>query len=105
MGAHQGFPEAAVIGHREVQEFVNNHVVPELWIEGQEIGAEVQLPSGGARGPLVAHGAHGKPGDRHLQLLGPVVHALLEGMFGAEAHSNLVPLVRVEKRASTRGVT
>ena len=94
-----------MIGHREVQEFVNNHVVPELWIEGQEIGAEVQLPSGGARGPLVAHGAHGKPGDRHLQLLGPVVHALLEGMFGAEAHSNLVPLVRVEKRASTRGVT
>jgi len=54
MSAHQGIPEAAVVGHREVQEFMHNHVVPELWIEGQEIGAEVQLPSGGARGPLVA---------------------------------------------------
>jgi hypothetical protein len=65
----------------------------------------VQLPSGGARGPLVAHGAHGKPGDRHLQLLGSMTHELLEGLFGIEAHSNLSPLARVEKRASTRGVT
>jgi hypothetical protein len=30
----------------------------------------------------VTHRAHGKPEERHLQLLGPVAHALLEGLLG-----------------------
>lgn len=42
VGPHQDLPEAAVVGHAEVQQLVDDHQIPELLIERQQIGAEVQ---------------------------------------------------------------
>ena len=33
VGSHQRFPEFAMVGDAEVQEFMHNHIVPEGWIE------------------------------------------------------------------------
>lgn len=39
MGAHQGFPEPAVVGHTEVQEFMHDHLVPDAGGEAEQLCA------------------------------------------------------------------
>ncbi len=47
MGAHQGFPEPAVVGDAEVQEFMHDHIVPETGVEAEQICAEVETDERG----------------------------------------------------------
>lgn len=42
MRVYQRPPEAAVVGDGEMQQFVDDHQIPQLLIERQQIGAEVQ---------------------------------------------------------------
>ncbi len=40
VGAHEAFPQLAVIGHAEVQEFVDNDIVAEVFVKVEEFGVE-----------------------------------------------------------------
>lgn len=56
MCAHQAFPKLAVVGHREVQQFMDDDVIAEIARHVQQFVVETQ-GSGRARCPLVAHRA------------------------------------------------
>ncbi len=41
MRTHQAFPEFAMIGNEEVQQLVDNHVIPKLLIETEQFVVEI----------------------------------------------------------------
>ncbi len=43
MGAHQAFPEFAVVWNEEVQQLVDDHVVPKLLIKIEQFVVEIQM--------------------------------------------------------------
>ena len=81
MCSHQNFPESAVIGHEEVQEFMDNHVVPEILVEPQQFLVEIEVAIRRTGRPFVVHGAHAKPDDVHIQLHSPLLDAALESLL------------------------
>ena len=46
VGPHQAFPQLAVVGDVEMQEFVHDHVVPDLRFQIQQLGIETQYAVG-----------------------------------------------------------
>lgn len=79
--SHQNFPELAMIGHEEVQEFMDNHVIPEILVESQQFRVEVQVAIRRTGRPFVVHRPHAKPDDVHFQLHSPLPDAALEGLL------------------------
>jgi hypothetical protein len=50
MGSHQALPKLAVIGHGEMQEFVNDDVIGQLAVEFEQFAVEVQVAWGQGSG-------------------------------------------------------
>ena len=46
VGPHQCFPEPAMVWHAEVQQLVNDHIIPEGGIQAEQIKAEVEVAIG-----------------------------------------------------------
>ena len=46
MGAHEAFPEFAVVGDGEMEEFMHNDVIPKLLVEIEEFTIKVQVAVG-----------------------------------------------------------
>ena len=81
MRPHQAFPELSVVRYGEVEEFVNDHIVPEILVQVEKFKVEVHVAVCGARGPLVAHRANAEPDDFHVQFFRPAIHATFEDLF------------------------
>ena len=75
MSTHQTLPEPPVVGNAEVEQFMDDHVVPKGTVEVEQVDAEVEMTIGGAGGPLVSHWAHADPHHIHIKLLSPFVHS------------------------------
>ena len=78
---HQTLPKLAVIGHEDVQEFMDDHVVPEVLVESKQFGVEIEVSIGRTGRPFVMHGPHAQPDDFHIQLHSPLPDAALEGLL------------------------
>ena len=78
MGAHQAFPELAVVGYGEVQQFMDDHVIPDLFVHLHQFSVEIQMALCGAGGPLVLHGSNAEPHNLNVKFVGPIANALLE---------------------------
>jgi len=78
MGSHQAFPELAVVGHEKVQQFVHDHIIPNLFIHIEQFGVEIKVSLRRARSPLVLHGANAEPYYAYIELMSPLANALLE---------------------------
>ena len=76
MEAHQAFPELAVVGHGEVQQFMNNHIIPDLFVHVEQFGVEIKMALRGAGDPLVLHGANTEPCHLNVKFGGPIANAL-----------------------------
>ena len=103
MCPHQALPEFAVIGHKEMQEFVDNDIVPEFLIEFQKFAVEIQMSVGGTGRPLVVHRAHPKPDDMYVQFISPRMDTALEGLLVTRRFQLLrfdlpAPVVRIVLR-------
>lgn len=81
MCSHQNFPELAMIGHEEMQELMDNHVVPEILVERQQFRVEIEVAIRRTGRPFVVHGAHAEPDDLHFQLHSPLMDATLEDLL------------------------
>ena len=81
MGAHQTFPEPPVIWHGEMEQFVDDDVVLQLYVESEQFVVKIQVAGGGTGSPFVAHGANTQPDDLHIQFVGPIADASLESLF------------------------
>ena len=78
MRSHQAFPETTMIRHEEMQQLMDDYIVPERFIKPKQISIEVQMAVRGTGGPLVTHRPDAQPGHLHFQLVGPVVYPSLE---------------------------
>ena len=47
-----------MIGHEEVQQFMDNHVVPEIFVEPQQFRIKIQVAIRRTGRPFVVHGAY-----------------------------------------------
>lgn len=47
MRSHQALPEPVVIGHEEIQQLMNDHIVPERLVQAKQIGIEIQVTARG----------------------------------------------------------
>src|SRR5262249_16852418 len=54
---HEDLPELSVVRHREVEQFVNDHVVLEVRVKIKQISTERKVSCSGARSPLARHGS------------------------------------------------
>ena len=59
--SHKAFPQLAMIGRREVEQFVDDDVVPDVGVEAQQLPVEIQVAIGRTRGPFVCYWLYNKP--------------------------------------------
>ena len=55
MSSHEAFTEYSVVGYEEVQQFMDDNVVPDSFVHIQQLDIEIQTTLGGAGGPFVFH--------------------------------------------------
>lgn len=67
-----------MIRHKEMQQLMNNHVVPERVIKVEQLGVEIQMAVSGTGSPLFTHRADTQPGHLNIQLVGPAIYLRLE---------------------------
>ena len=78
IGSHQNLPEFAMVGHEEVQQLMDDHVIPDLFVELQQFGVEIKMALRGAGGPLVLHWPNAEPRYPDVEPGGPCENTLLE---------------------------
>jgi hypothetical protein len=58
MRPHQALPQLAVIGHKKVQQLMNDDIISDLAIKLQQFRVEIQVAGSRARGPFIFHRPH-----------------------------------------------
>ena len=61
MEPHVALPQLVVVGDEEMQQFVDDDVVPKVLIQIQQFDIEVQMAIDRTGGPFITHRAHTKP--------------------------------------------
>src|SRR5215831_2609691 len=107
MCPHETLPELTMVRHIEMQQLVYDDVIRQLAIKREQVIAEIQISSSGARSPLVAHGPNRKRTHMHPELVGPLANAGLELVLIAPAcHDHASPVLwSTEKMLSTSAET
>ena len=67
-----------MVRDKEMEQFVNNHIISNFTIEIHELVIEAEVALQGTRGPLVAHWANAQCADFDAQFVGPFQDAAFE---------------------------
>lgn len=78
VGVHEALEESPMIGDKQMEQLVGDDLVLEGDGLGQQVGAEINSASGGARGPFIAHSLDVNPLRLDTDLSRPAAHPLLE---------------------------
>ena len=67
-----------MVRHEEVQQFVDDHVIPDPFLHVEQLGVEIEVPLRGAGCSFVTHGPDAEPDYPDIEFPGPLTDALFE---------------------------
>ena len=90
MEPHKALPELAVVGNKEMKQFVDDDIVPEFLIECQQLDIKVHVAICGTGGPLRPHRADTKPCHFNIKFFRPVMDSIFKRAFLLQCRHHII---------------